>query len=233
MNKILTLFFLIFFNNLLAQTVNELHGLWWITKVSVGNNEMTPNAKWTRFNADFTQQSGNGWFQHSKGTWQFDSDTKKLDVITDNGIIDPYGPFSIYFEGDLLKWSRYEDGEKVIVTLEKGDELPLTYRDQLLGLWGVKEPIGRSAYFSDASNQGDYFHIRWDGKYVVGKEGRKEYGVYNVHGHKPQIEFIPYNDNLPRTFWTITFQDQGFKLTLLNSEEEVSRNFYRINDFPK
>jgi hypothetical protein len=37
----------------------------------MGNNEMTPIARWMRFNKDSTQTSGNGWLQHSEGSWVF------------------------------------------------------------------------------------------------------------------------------------------------------------------
>ena len=46
---------------------NSIHGLWLVEKVEVGENSMTPVARWTKFNADRTQTSGNGWLQHSNG----------------------------------------------------------------------------------------------------------------------------------------------------------------------
>lgn len=47
---------------------SSIEGLWVVSNVKVGDKEMTPNAQWMRFNADFTRQSGNGWLKHSYGT---------------------------------------------------------------------------------------------------------------------------------------------------------------------
>ena len=45
---------------------------------------MTPNARWMRFNPDFTQESGNGWFQHSLGSWSLNSIKGELSIVNDN-----------------------------------------------------------------------------------------------------------------------------------------------------
>lgn len=47
-------------------------GLWEVTKVIVGQEEMTPVAKWTQINKDGTFETGNGWLQNGNGTWTFD-----------------------------------------------------------------------------------------------------------------------------------------------------------------
>ncbi len=72
MNKNI-LFFLIVIILLYQSCANKsnIEGLWVVKLVKVVNQGMTPNARWTRFNSDSTQQSGNGWFQHSYGTWKF------------------------------------------------------------------------------------------------------------------------------------------------------------------
>lgn len=46
----------------------SIDGLWLVKSVKVGGDEMTPNGRWMRFNTDSTQESGNGWFQHSVGS---------------------------------------------------------------------------------------------------------------------------------------------------------------------
>ncbi len=59
-----------------------IEGLWIVTSVMVGKEKMTPNARWARFNSDFSQESGNGRFQHSYGTWSLNSKSKELTIKT-------------------------------------------------------------------------------------------------------------------------------------------------------
>ena len=63
------------------------------------------------------------------------------------------------------------------------------------------------------------------------KKGRVN-GVYNVHGHKPQLELIPYRDKLNRDFWEIDFEKDIINLKLLDTDSLVTRRFKRINEFP-
>lgn len=223
---------LLFAAPLTAQEASDLLGLWEVTMVLVGDEEMTPNAKWTRLNADYTQESGNGWFQHTTGSWSFDEASKKLVLISDNGLKDSFGAFKVVVAGERMSWERTEEGTAVKVSLVKVEELPLTFRDQILGLWGLQNMVGRGDFFEDEKSD-NYLFIRWDGKFVIGTNGKKIYGVYNVHGHKPEIELIPYSKDLGRSFWAISFSENKIALRLLNNEEEVSRGFARLDDFPK
>ena len=49
----------------------EIIGMWEFTSVQVGDQTMTPVAKWAKYNSDGTFQSGNGWTQNSIGTWNY------------------------------------------------------------------------------------------------------------------------------------------------------------------
>jgi len=215
-----------------GQAPEKLVGLWLVGNVNIGDEVMTPNAKWTRLNEDYTQESGNGWFQHSVGSWEFDEVSNQLKIITENGLDDPFGGFSISWHEEQMIWKRMEEGMEVVVTLEKIDELPLTYANQMLGLWKPEQATGEGPFFREDLNESDYLFIRWDGKFVVGTDEGKTYGVYNVYAHKPEVELIPYG-GMDRTFWSIYFLDDGVKITLLNSEEKVTRTFQRIKKFPK
>ncbi|NQZ76915.1 MAG: hypothetical protein HRT61_12565 [Ekhidna sp.] len=210
---------------------SDIVGLWQITLVKVGDQTMTPDARWMRFNTDLSQESGNGWFQHSYGTYTFDSKQNILKTSNTNMPKDPNGPFKVAFDDQGVTWERMEDGMKVVVFLEKTSKLPSTMRDDVLGLWKLTESEGKEALFANKPKQEDYLFIRWDGKFVIGSENGKKYGVYNVHAHKPEIEFIPYGD-VERSFWRISDGEDGFSLQLLNTEDQITRSFQRLSEFP-
>jgi len=210
----------------------NIEGLWIVKNVQVDNNEITPNARWTRFNKDFTQQSGNGWFQHSYGNWKYNKNTTELSITNTNGLIDKSEPFKVSFENDKMIWKRVEDGQNVIVTLEKTNELPKTYGDKLLGLWKLEKSIGKGFLFDETNDKNEYLFLRWDKRFIINSTNGKINGVYNIHGHKPEIEFIPYGDNIKRSFWKIEYDKEQISLKLLNSDSLVKRNFVRIHEFP-
>ncbi|KJF44859.1 hypothetical protein [Draconibacterium sediminis] len=212
-----------------------IEGLWIVERVKVGDQEMTPNARWMRFNSDFSQQSGNGWLQHSYGTWNFNAETNQLSVVNENGIKDPAEPFKVTLENDRMTWKRSEDGESVEVTLKRSDHLPATYGDELLGLWKLEDAVGDGDYFGteDAKVGKANIFFRWDGRFDIRSGKGRIHGVYNVHGHKPEVELIPYGDNVNRAFWTIDFNKNRITLQLLNSENIVERKFSRIHEFPE
>jgi hypothetical protein len=91
----------------------QVEGLWEINKVTVGDQTMTPLAKWTRINSDFTYQSGNGWLQNSEGNWTFDKSLNQFLPIEKNGIVDDFGPFEVEIIKDHMTWTRIEAGDEV------------------------------------------------------------------------------------------------------------------------
>lgn len=233
-SKILCLIFL-FALLVSCQEKSSTVGLWEVKLVTVSDQQMTPNARWMRFNPDSTQESGNGWFRHSYGTWSMNSNTNELSVVNTNGLHDPFGPFKVSFEGNTMTWNRIEEGENVTVTLEKTDRLPETFGDKLLGLWQLKDASGNGKYFdlTDGINSTDYVFFRWDRQFVIHSAKGRIQGVYNVHGHKPEVELIPYGENLERDFWQIAFDENAITLKLLNTDSLVTREFVRIYDFPQ
>lgn len=236
MNK-LKLFSILFVIILLfsCNSKKRIEGLWVVKFVKIGNQEMTPNARWIRFNADSTQQSGNGWFQHSIGTWDINRETNKLSITDSNGLKDRFGSYNISFENTLMYWTRIEDGQNVEVTLERTDHLPETYGDRLLGLWKLEKAFGNGKYFkqSNKQNTARYLFLRWDRRFVIGSEQGRIHGIYNVNGHKPELELIPYGEDLTRSFWKVDFDQNSIKLKLINSDSLVVRNFIRTNEFPE
>lgn len=211
-----------------------IEGLWVIKTVKVGDQDLTPNARWMRFNADSTQQSGNGWFQHSFGTWKFDRQTDALSVSDSNGLLDPYGPFNVRIDKNAMYWDRKEDGENVELVLERSEKLPETYGDKLLGLWKLESAQGDGQYFKllDQTLQNECLFFRWDRRFVINTRQKRINGVYNVHGHRPEVELIPYGNEFTRDFWSIDYEEDHITLKLLNTDSTVIRKFVRIHEFP-
>ena len=210
----------------------SIEGLWVVESVVVGNKEMTPNARWMRFNSDLTQQSGNGWFQHSIGTWSFETKLKELSIKNTNGLIDKNEPFKVSFENNKMAWKRIEEGQNLVVNLKKTNKLPKTYGDQLLGLWKLKESNGNGIFFDESIQNNEYLFFRWDKRFLINSSKGRIRGVYNVHGHKPEIELIPYNDKIKRSFWKVDYNEDRISLNLLNSDSVIVKKFVRIQEFP-
>jgi len=212
-----------------------IEGLWVVKLVAVGDEEMTPNARWTRFNSDLTQESGNGRFQHSYGTWKLNQKSHELSIENSNGLYDLNEPFVVSINDNEMIWERTEEGQRIKVTLERSSKLPETYGDKLLGLWKLEKAISTGNYFVESSKKeiNDYVFFRWDKRFVIESDKGRINGVYNVHGHKPQVELIPYGDQIKRDFWKIQFDENQITLKLLNSDSTVTRKFRRINKFPK
>lgn len=218
-----------------CQNKPSIGGLWIVKLVKVGDQEMTPNARWTRLNADFTHESGNGRLQHSYGTWHFDTNTRELSIVTENGLADPYEAFNVRFKNGQMLWDRVEEGEQVQVVLERVDRLPETYGDQLLGLWQLESAEGSGKYFAESASSpaNGFIFFRWDRRFVIGSDKGRINGVYNVHGHRPEVEFIPYGEQLVRDFWSFDASHETITLKLLNSDSLVTRKFKRIYEFPQ
>lgn len=211
----------------------NLQGLWVVKSVNVAGQEMTPNARWMRFNDDYTQQSGNGWYQHSIGTYQFNLENNELLINNSNGIIDQNEPFKITINDSVMTWKRTEEGQPIKVMLKKTKKLPRTYGDNLLGLWSLEKTKGNGSFFKNLADDNDYIFFRWDKRFVIKTKNGRHRGVYNVHGHKPEVELIPYNSKIERSFWNIKFEKDIMTLTLKNTDSIVIRKFKRTNEFPE
>lgn len=212
-----------------------IEGLWIVTSVTAGDQEITPNARWTRFNPDFTQESGNGWLQHSFGTWKLNPKTNELSIVNSNGLNDLNEPFKVTINQNSMAWNRIEEGQAIKVFLTRSNHLPETYGDKLLGLWRLEEAIGNENYFkeSDKAKTSNYIFFKWDKRFVIGSEKGRIHGVYNVHGHKSEVELIPYDNQYKRGFWKIDFDENTITLRLLNTDSTVTRKFKRIHEFPQ
>lgn len=212
-----------------------IEGLWLVQSVKMGDEVMTPNARWMEFHADGTQQSGNGKLAHSYGTWSLDSHSRELTIQDQNGLHDPFGPFVISLKDGKMTWQRMEEGQEVKVTLVRTDRLPETYGDQLVGLWKLDKAVGDGKYFteSDITAGNVFLFLRWDRRFVMGTPRGRINGVYNVHGHRPELELIPYGEGVNRDFWKLELDRDSFTMRKLNTDSLVTRKFSRIHEFPE
>ncbi|MFK7757678.1 MAG: hypothetical protein AB8B53_12180 [Flavobacteriales bacterium] len=226
-------FYLLFISFILIQCGQKpsIEGLWVVKSVTAGEENLTPNARWMRFNSDLTQESGNGWLQHSVGTYALKN--HELTVINTNGIVDQSDPFKIDVSGSEMTWKRMEEGRPIEVNLVKAFQLPLTYSNQMLGLWGLEESVGNGNYFSDKVQPTDYLFFHWDHRFTIESERGRVRGVYNVNGHRPEVELIPYGAENPREFWEIDLEENRITLNLLNTDSVKTRVFKRIHEFPR
>jgi len=160
--------------------------------------------------------------------------SNELFIENVNGIADINKPFVMTLNHNEMIWERTEEEQNIKVILERSSQLPETYGDKILGLWELEKATGNGSYFKESVKKGihDYIFFRWDKCFVIQSENGKITGVYNVHGHKPEVELIPYGDQLKRDFWKIQFEENLITLKLLNSDSLVTRRFRRIRKFP-
>lgn len=209
---------------------NQLAGLWQIEKVTIGNEEMTPVAKWTRINKDKTQESGNGWNQHTIGTWEYDKSSKKIELKNTNGIMDVYEGFKVLdINKENMLWSRKEEGEIVQVYLKKIKKIPKAPFNELLGIWQLS-----TIQEDTLDNLASYLFLRWDNILIdkKAKEGKK-YGMYKTHGHKNELQIIYYETPLREVKWNYSFNKSGV-LSLEREEngKSIKQEYERKNEIP-
>lgn len=207
-----------------------IHGLWKVEKVVVGEDSMTPVSRWTRFNSDGTQTSGNGWFQHSLGTWSIKKN--QLTIKNSNGILDEAEPFSFTFMNDKMIWKRNEEGQEVTVHLKRIEKIPTSEGNKLLGLWKLIKSTSDGNDITVMSNPDSkaMLHLRWDNMYVQHNLPKgKQYGIYRIHGHKSEIQLVNYGESSQFSFWNFAISEK--KLTLTSTDGQSVMEFERIHQF--
>ena len=230
MNKIKTLLsaisFIIIFSCNETQENKSIEGLWLVKSVKMGDKEMTPIARWMRFNSDSTQTSGNGWLQHSIGTWSLNSNND-LSVINTNGIIDEVEPFKVVMTQTNMTWKRKEDGMDVTVFLERTNKLPVSEGNKLMGLWKLNQDNSQNQSYKIKT-----LYISWDNRFIKEFESnKKEYGIYKIHGHKPEIQMVNYGNTPQFKYYKFNFDSENLILKSTDNQEEFKLN--RIHQFLK
>ena len=230
---LLMLLFIFFCKQKQVKNEDTIYGLWVVKKVKMGNNEMTPIARWMRFNKDSTQTSGNGWLQHSEGSWVL-NEINQLSVKNTNGLIDKSGPFNIKFENGSMIWNRTEDGENVSVILERAEIIPKSEGNRLMGLWKIETISINDKSVTSTLNPDDKatLFLRWDNTYVFENYPQgKTYGIYKVHAHKPEIQMVNYGDKPQFQFYQFSIDKNN--LILKSTDQKTKLELKRIYQFLK
>lgn len=211
-------------------------GFWLVTKVTVGAKELTPIARWFKLDAG-KQVSGNGWLQHSYGTYKFDKKKSELLFITENEPDDEFGAFKVVRTGATMSWSRTEERELVVVELKPITELPKSPADEVKGLWVLESALNRDVNITkqyDPDRQ-HFLFIRWDRQYVRQINSRERIsGYWSFDAYQPVITLISEHREQQDEQWSASVS--GTKLVMKGVTENVANlvlTYKRATDFPK
>lgn len=219
-----------------APVVIPVDGFWLVTKVTIGGKDLTPVARWFRL-GEGKQVSGNGWTQHSFGTYKFDKKTSEVAFVTANEPDDEFGAFKVERKGPLMTWTRTEEGQAVVVDLKPITELPMSPADEVKGLWILESAVERDVNITKQFDPDHkyFLFIRWDRMYVRQINAHERIsGYWFFDAHRPEITFISENREQEDEKWTVTIDRQ--KMTMKGSSENVQSmvmTFVRTTDFPK
>lgn len=214
-----------------VKSKNTITGLWKVNKVKIGDNLMTPVARWMQFNKDSTQISGNGWLKHSEGVYSLFS-KNQLSIRNSNGLLDESGPFSIEIENNKMTWHRIEEEQNVFVYLEKTSKRPASPGNQLIGLWKLQNIsiANKDVTLNENPNNIQTLYLSWDNVFREHNlPNGKRVGVYKIHGHKPELQMVNYGKNPQFSFWKFSITKSILVLT--STDKNIVKKYKRIYKF--
>ncbi|KAB1065979.1 hypothetical protein [Salibacter halophilus] len=233
MKKNITFFLLVLLSLHTYAQKENLTGLWEVEKVSVGEKNMTPVAKWFRINPDGKYQAGNGWLQNGKGNWSYDAESNMYTATDSLDITDEFGGFTVSFGAEKMFWEREEEGMHVKVTLMPIKELPMSPADYLKGVWDLVEITkeGQSVLSDFDSKDKHKLFIRWDRVYInFSPEGERLTGYWHIHGHRPEVTLIPHVGGGKSESWKIEVDHKELLMSgLSDSNKNIKRKYIRRN----
>lgn len=201
--------------------IAQVDGLWLVKSVTVGTVEKTPIGKWFRL-TNGKQLSGNGWQQHTFGSYRWNKTTSELSLQSENEPSDGFGAFTVTRKGNTMTWTRDEEGAMVKVNLETITELPQSPADQVKGLWDlVLATRGKLDVTREIDPDGNQFaFIRWDRVYVRQLSSKEQVrGYWFMNAHQPELKFISEDSKREQETWAVNF-DEG-NLVLSGVSENV------------
>ena len=208
-------------------------GLWGVVSVDVGDQKMTPVAKWFRYKEDGTCEGGNGWTKNLVGTWNYNKKAQELSAESTNGIKDEYGAFTVSFEQNNMIWNREEDGMKVTVVLQPIDEIPASPADLVQGLWALSEvrQAGTDVTSTLDPESKQFIHIRPDKRFRLrNPDGTSVRGFWHMNGHRPLLTLINDNRTIENQVFDVLFEDSH--LIMSKRGEDIIYRYQRIFQFP-
>jgi hypothetical protein len=218
----------------------QVDGLWGVTKVTVGNQVLTPVAKWIKFDHE-KQSSGNGWLQHTTGTYTYNRKNSTLEIKDYNEPSDEFGPFTITIPGpDDMRWTRMEEGENVIVELKRIEAISMSPSDEIHGLWGLEKALKADVDITaqyDPQKKYSMF-IQWTHNYVINTGAEKITGLWYVNAHRPELRFLRMGHEQELDKWEISipWPPEGKTLVLKgmsDQNKEIVLLFKPLTQFPK
>lgn len=227
------LIFLIFVVMISSIANAQIHGLWETTSVKVGDEIMTPIAKWSNLHQDGIFTSGNGWLQNSDGNWEYDEETHELTMTALTGFDDTFGAFKVeMINDDEITWTRVENGETVIVTNKRILMKPKHPATLAVGLWVVKEATfgGQIKTTEFVETEFHAVFLKWDNEVQeINGEVRRS-GIWRVPGHKSVIDILYYDGSKPLQYWDLDFDgEESMKWT----RGGIQITFERLSSFPE
>jgi hypothetical protein len=221
----------------LSLSSQDITGLWTVDRVVVGDQPMTPVAKWFRIADNGTFEGGNGWMKNSEGTYQFDVKAMTYSAEQTNGIVDPAEPFKVEIDKEKMTWTRTEDGMPVKVILSRTEALPKAPADAIQGLWDLTRVLVEKI---DVTKERDpdaraYLQIRWDRIYAMSTpDGKLAMGIWHMNGHRPHLTIIPNDKEKEEETWLVKATAKQLVLTGMSSNVKGEmRTYTRINAFPE
>jgi hypothetical protein len=201
----------------------QVYGLWEVVEVIVGEETMTPVARWFQLNADNTTQSGNGGLEHSSGTYIITPDNSVLFFTDQYGKPDEFGAFNVLLAGNKMTWNRVEEGQPVEVSLEKVTKKPVGPWDEAIGNWKLVE----STEHDEISDQ--QIFMRWDREYRSrnGLLGENTRGVWHIAGHHPHLKLMSFNPDQPDQNYVISFFND-YRMIWTGEDESIRLVFDRV-----
>jgi len=216
-------------------SVAQVEGLWVVKSVMVGAEDKTPVARWFRLEHG-RQVSGNGWQQHSLGSYKWNKKTSEVSLETINEPRDEFGAFKVLRKGNAMTWTRKEEGLVVKVELETATELPQSTADQVKGLWDL---VSATRSGADVLKQTDpdgnqFVFIRWDRMYVKHLSSNEQVrGYWFMNAHRPELKFFSQDNEQDSETWMVSFELD--KLVLTGTSESVKDTvltYSRMAEFP-
>ena len=179
----------------------------------VGDRDVTPVAKWFRYHADQSYQSGNGWSQNSMGTWTYDEQTAEFLPYNRQGEPDEYGAFVILFENGNMYWEREEEGMKVAVTLSPITEMPMAPKDSISGNWQLVSVLQDGQESTEGHDLPKELFVSWGGTYRATKaDGSQARGFWHMDPHAAEFHMVDWNREVDFMAFDVSFDNDLVKM---------------------